>query len=326
MTSDNGDSDGHTSDGTTESDRTGSGGTTTTTSETEEEEEFYDFPVRQGFADDSWKELSPDRLASFLQSWLFFGLLNALLGESFRVPEFITEMGNTSRNTERGTSKLSLRALSDDKIQAIYSKYSCGNLRVGRLCWFAWNMVLDLDGRGALSDSPAAETGLAILVLVNALELRLRTMHVQTLRITRLPLFKYPWSWWKSQPWWYILLGVCNEDRWNAKVDDTFGDTFTAIENLATRSTWDSWSLESWDSTFLRHWMEDRGWCPQHVAALITEHEPITVLYLAQLRFRNPFGTSHTNCTDAKYIVAYLLLKTAQGRMKSLWVEMMKRC
>ncbi|KAF4624974.1 hypothetical protein G7Y89_g13195 [Cudoniella acicularis] len=59
------------------------------------------------------------------------------------------------------------------------------------------------------------------------------------------------------------------------------------------------WERLPWDSAFLRRYLQSTGWCPQQVSKVVMEQDPITAYYLSRMRFVNPYGFTHSTCTEA---------------------------
>ncbi|RYP81887.1 hypothetical protein DL769_001812 [Monosporascus sp. CRB-8-3] len=220
-----------------------------------DQDDFRSFPQRHGFAEDEWRHLPAEGLAALLQSWLFFGLLAEGLKENFNLEDFVVRANGTT--APLNTAFLSLQSLDREKAVVIYHREGGNVDRIRQLCHFAWHVVADLEARDSLAGSPAGQTGLAIFVLITAVELRLReARYVVKLRMILciFPVSRHPLEKWERLPW---------------------------------------------DSGFLRQHLQSTGWCPQQVSKVVMEQDPITAYYLSRMRFANPYGFTHSTCTEA---------------------------
>lgn len=120
--------------------------------------DFPSFGRKLGFLDGEIETMTPTAIASRLQSWLFFGLLSQAV-DHFDMADFISQPqdGSFSRF-------LSLRNLQPGRFKEI-SEYP-GHYG---LAMFAMDTITAMDASGRLNESPAGETGLAILVLAQTM-------------------------------------------------------------------------------------------------------------------------------------------------------------
>ena len=125
-------------------------------------QDFRSFGDRHGFSCETAGTLSPDEIASHLQSWLFFGLLSAVLGGDSDMEDFICVP-----DIEPSRRCLSLKNLP--------ARFSCLQETWDRVdeirdyCFFAADSISEMEAVGRLNASPAAETGLAVYILARSL-------------------------------------------------------------------------------------------------------------------------------------------------------------
>lgn len=123
---------------------------------------FESFPSRQGLADTLWWEDMPDdRLITILQSWLFFGLLSDVLQSPIVIDDYAIPCKYD------GLRFLSLRPLTDQNVVARIGRSD----RATTSSQVAAQTLARLEAHGRLSNSPAAETGLAIYMLLDRIRL-----------------------------------------------------------------------------------------------------------------------------------------------------------
>lgn len=108
------------------------------------------------------QDLHGTDVAASLQSWLFFGLLAKVLKDRFLMEDFVTQPQG-----EPGPRVLSLRNLPTRFQESRGGAFR--RLWETRYPRYAVDAVVRMDAFGYLNTSPAGETGLAILVLVQAL-------------------------------------------------------------------------------------------------------------------------------------------------------------
>jgi len=94
--------------------------------------DFTEYPSRRGLnlhrlTQGDFQNLSPDQVASFLQTWLYFGLLRGILGVSIKTEDFV-------RVDEAGKKWLKtdvywLSAQRRDDLNSRYAKSELGGLK-----------------------------------------------------------------------------------------------------------------------------------------------------------------------------------------------------
>ncbi|RSL63302.1 hypothetical protein CEP53_004487 [Fusarium sp. AF-6] len=119
--------------------------------------DFSTFGERLGLTLNKDDTTSPEKTASILQSWLFFGLLSKSLKDKFRMDDFV--------KPSQKDQFLSLKNLP--------SAIDVGDYRAEhhfvRDCMYAATVIRRMDRLRRLDSSPAGETGLAVLVLAETL-------------------------------------------------------------------------------------------------------------------------------------------------------------
>ena len=221
-------------------------------------QDFFTFAERHGIQSAIDENISSERLATLIQSWLFFGLLVEHLGY---MPS-IRDLTRTQIVDGRAISCVSLRLLADwpyDEEDSDDNTYYPRVVEFVEMANFANKLLNDLEKLPCATSSPVPVIALSTRILIESL----------------------------------IALRIPTSLREEERVFDPFARGMNKLQMPSTAIQDAPPSLHLvMDRLYLN------GWCPEQAKGLVQNLGYMPLYYMSQIKRRNSQGLSHQKCRD----------------------------
>jgi hypothetical protein len=250
---------------------------------------FKNFPKQCGF--ESW-DRPPEDLASLMQSWLYFGLISEVLGQSVEPTSFVHVRRGFDGEVRYIDPKLKyqLHALFSDRCQSLYQKDEAqANFiwsKIRESITFAEEQTLGFEKIEAPPDSTLACVALSVQLLLSWLKIQFNVLRRgQRSRDD------------------HIAGSSTLEQAFDQEYFEPFESNNQMLAhyklNLSQRNP-----IEPSDSTplstqILISRMKSQGWCPQRIKIVCSSFSYPTVYYMSSLYRRAPSHLTHEHCSQA---------------------------
>ncbi|OCL11793.1 hypothetical protein AOQ84DRAFT_437454 [Glonium stellatum] len=244
--------------------------------------DFTDFPRRHGFIKDDGDQLDLslplEKIAAFLQSWLWFGVVAEFSGHPVDFNEFTRRRTVNNKSKSTSFNVLDSTAL-EPTLQELQSRQNSATLRIPaedlrRLASIldeaiAWSQWLDLYLNEA--QSPIPEILLSIKILLISFSPFVKD-YIPNFR----PAFQLP----MAHP--------------------------SSIKNQMPPP-----------AQLLVEWMSGNGWCPFRAYQLCLKFSYLVIFYIAQIQHRDPYSLSHDACSMSSCVAREFSRDTSIQHTKS---------